>query len=128
MRAAREHLIELQQVAPRLQELTRQLESFPQPRAEAEQELKHAREKIETARTRHTESLKQRKKLELDVQQVEERVAKHKSQMYEVKSNEAYRALQEEVTTEEKAKAKLEDQELEIMLAAEELEKQIKTA
>ena len=128
MLADLEHLIELQQVDLRLQELTRQLDSFPQRRAEAEQELKHARDKIETARARHTDCLKQRKKLELDVQQVEERVAKHKSQMYEVKSNEAYRALQEEVTTEEKAKAKLEDQELEIMLAAEELEKQIKAA
>ena len=128
MLADLEHLIELQQVDLRLQELTRQLESFPQRRAEAEQELKQAREKIETARTRHTESLKQRKTLELDVQQVEERVSKHKSQMYEVKSNEAYRALQEEVAAEEKQKAKLEDQELEIMLAAEELEKLIKTA
>src|SRR3989338_8284676 len=127
MLADLEHLIDLQQVDLRLQELTRQLESFPQRRAEAEQELKHAREKIETARTRHTESLKQRKTLELDVQQVEERVSKHKSQMYEVKSNEAYRALQEEVAA-EKQKAKLEDQELEIMLAAEELEKLIKTA
>jgi len=71
MLADLEHLIDLQQVDLRLQELTRQLESFPQRRAEAEQELKHAREKIETARTRHTESLKQRKTLELDVQQVE---------------------------------------------------------
>src|SRR3989338_1450970 len=128
MLADLEHLIDLQQVDLRLQELTRQLESLPQRRAEAEQELKHAREKIETARTRHTESLKQRKTLELDVQQVEERVSKHKSQMYEVKSNEAYRALQEEVAAEEKQKAKLEDQELEIMLAAEELEKLIKAA
>jgi len=123
-----EHLIELQQVDLRLQELTRQLESLPPRRREAEQELQQARQAVEQARVAHTESLKQRKKLELDVQQVEERIAKHKSQMYEVKSNEAYRALQDEVKAEEEQKAKLEDQELEVMLAAEELEKKIKAS
>lgn len=128
MLADLEHLIELQQVDLRLQELIRQLESFPQRRREAEEELQHARQAVEQARTRHTEALKQRKKLELDVQQVDERIAKHKSQMYEVKSNEAYRALQDEARAEEETKAKLEDQELEVMVAAEELEKQIKAA
>ncbi len=123
-----ERLIELQQVDLRLQELTLQLELFPQRRAETEQELTRARQTLDAARQRHSESLKARKKLELDVKQVEEKISKHKSQIYELKSNEAYRALQEEIRTEEEERGKLEDQELEVMLAAEELEKEVKSA
>ncbi|MBI4466196.1 MAG: hypothetical protein HY656_02050 [Acidobacteria bacterium] len=128
MLADLERLIELQQVDLRLQELTRQIELFPQRRAEAEQELARARQVVADGRARHTESLKERKKLELDVKSIEERVRKHKDQLYEVKSNEAYRALQQEIEADEKLKAQAEDRELEAMIAAEELEKQIKAA
>lgn len=123
-----ERLIELQQVDLRLQELTRQTELFPQQRAEVERQLSDARRHVETARQQHTETLKQHKKLELDVQQLEERISKHKSQLYEVKTNEAYRALQEEITHDEKAKSEAEDRVLEAMLGAEDLVKEIKAA
>lgn len=128
MLADLQRLIELQQVDLRLQELTRQIELFPQRRAEAEQKRAHARATIEQHRLRHTESLKERKKLEIDVQQLEEKISKHKSQMYEVKSNEAYRALQQEIEEEQARKTQAEDRVLEAMIAAEEWEKQIQAA
>lgn len=127
MLADLERLIELQQVDLRLRDLNRQLELFPRRHAEAEAELTRAREALALHRAAHTESLKQRKKLEIDVQQLEERIGKHKEQMYEVKSNEAYRALQHEVEVDEKQKGQAEDRVLEAMIAAEEEEKQIKT-
>lgn len=128
MLADLERLIELQRADLRLRELSRQIEEFPGRRKQAEAELAHAREVLARHRNAHTESLKARKKLEIDVQQFEERVRKHKEQMYQVKSNEAYRALQHEAEAEERQKAGAEDRVLEAMIAAEEEEKAIKTA
>lgn len=128
MLADLERLIDLQQVDLRLRELTHQIELFPPQRAQAEQPLHQARDHLAQIRSRHTDSLKERKRLELDVQQLEEKITKHREQIYQVKSNEAYRALQEEIALEEKNQAAAEDLELEAMIAAEELEKGIKTA
>ena len=128
MLADLERLIELQQVDLRLQELTRHIDLFPKHRAETQQQLARARDALAHYRARHTESLKERKKRELDVQQLEEKIHKHKEQIYEVKSNEAYRALQHEIELDEQQKAQAEDRVLEAMIAAEELEKQIQAA
>lgn len=128
MLADLEHLIELQQVDLRLLELTRQIELFPRQRSEAEAELAQARQALEQVRARHTDLLKQRKRLEIDVQQFDERIGKHRQQIYEVKSNEAYRALQHEIDEEENRKTQAEDRVLEAMIAAEETEKEIKKA
>ena len=128
MLADLERLIALQQVDLRLRELSRQIEQFPGRRNQAEAELAAARGSLTRHRGAHTESLKARKKLELDMQQFDERIRKHKEQMYEVKSNEAYRALQHEVEEEERQKAGAEDKVLEAMIAAEEEEKAIKAA
>jgi len=128
MLADLERLIELQQVDLRLRELSRQIEQFPGRRQQAEAELAHAREELARHRSAHTESLKARKILELDVQQFDERIRKHKTQMYVVKSNEAYRALQHEADAEERQKAGAEDKVLEAMISAEEEENAIKKA
>ncbi|MFQ5777885.1 MAG: zinc ribbon domain-containing protein [Terriglobia bacterium] len=128
MLADLERLIELQQVDLRLHEHTHQIELFPQRRTQAEQPLLQARERLSQGRARHTESLQERKKLELDVQQFEEKIRKYNDQLLQVKSNEAYRALQDEIALEEKNKAAAEDRELEAMIAAEEFEKEIQAA
>jgi len=128
MLADLQRLIDLQQVDLRLHDLTRQIELFPKRRAQAESELSRTRHTLEQGRSHHTESLKARKKLELDVKQLEERISKHKGQIYEVKSNEAYRALQQEIDADEQQKIQAEDRVLEAMIAVEELEKRIKAA
>ncbi len=128
MLADLERLIELQQVDLRLLELNRQLQLFPRKRTEAQQELEGARARLEQARHAHTDSLKDRKRLELDVQQFKEKIDKHRGQLYEVKSNEAYRALQHEIEEEQGRMTAAEDRVLEAMIAAEEQEKQIKSA
>jgi len=128
MLADLQRLIDLQQADLRLRDLQDQIAQFPRQRADSEAELAQAHHELEQARHDHTESLKTRKKLELDVQQLEERVSKHKAQIYEVKSNEAYRALQDEIDAEEKNRTLAEDRVLEAMIAAEELEKKIKQA
>ena len=128
MLADLERLIELQQVDLRLLELNRQLQLFPRKRSEAQQELESARARLEQARTAHTDSLKDRKRLELDVQQYKEKIDKHRGQLYEVKSNEAYRALLHEIEEEQGRMTAAEDRVLEAMIGAEEYEKQIKSS
>lgn len=128
MLADLERLIELQQVDLRLHELLRQIKLLPQKRQQAQQELAQARARLEALRNAHTESLKDRKRLEIDVQQFKEKIEKHRAQLYEVKSNEAYRALQHEIEEEQKKMALAEDRVLEAMIAAEEQEKGIKTS
>ncbi|HEX9759462.1 MAG TPA: C4-type zinc ribbon domain-containing protein, partial [Candidatus Acidoferrales bacterium] len=78
------------------------------------------------AKESHIQSLKDRKTFEMDVDQWKERLRKYKDQSYEVRSNEAYKALQHEIENAEKEIAKAEDRLLERMMAGEEFEKQVK--
>jgi len=122
------HLIELQQVDLRLRQLTRQIEEFPSQLAALDTQLRHALQALQDRRDRLTQSIKDRKKCELEVQALEEKIRKYKDQIYEVKSNEAYRALQQEIEATEQEKRQWEDRELEAMIAAEQLEKEVKEA
>ena len=119
-------LIELQRVDLRLREVTHQIDQFPARLAALEKKLHDARAAQQARRERLTESLKNRKKFELDVQALEDKISKYKEQLYEVKSNEAYRALQHEIELAEQEKRTGEDKELEAMIAVEELEAGLK--
>jgi len=119
-------LIELQRVDLRLREVTHQIDQFPARLAALEKKLHDAQAAQQARRERLTESLKNRKKFELDVQALEDKISKYKEQLYEVKSNEAYRALQHEIELAEQEKRAGEDKELEAMIAVEELEAGLK--
>ncbi len=119
-------LIELQRVDLRLREVTHQIEQFPARLAALEKKLHDAHAAQQSRRDRLTESLKSRKRFELDVQALEDKISKYKEQLYEVKSNEAYRALQHEIELAEQEKRAAEDKELEVMIAVEELEAELK--
>jgi len=120
------HLIELQQVDLRLRHLTYQIEEFPSQLAALDAQLRRAQQAQQDRRDRLTQSIKDRKKFELEAQALEEKIRKYKDQIYEVKSNEAYRALQHEIEEAEQEKRQWEDRELEVMIAAEQLEKEVK--
>jgi predicted nucleic acid-binding Zn-ribbon protein len=119
-------LIELQRVDLRLREVTHQIDQFPARLAALEKKLHDAHAAQQARRDRLTESLKSRKRFELDVQALEDKISKYKEQLYEVKSNEAYRALQHEIELAEREKRGGEDKELEAMIAVEELEAALK--
>jgi uncharacterized protein len=72
--------------------------------------------------------VRDRKKYELDVEQWKERVRKYKDQTSQVKTNEAFKALQHEVDNGEKEITNAEDRLLEQMVAGEQYEKQIKAS
>jgi len=122
------HLIELQRLDLQLIGLREQLGVFPKRLAEVEKRLEAARAELAAAKEALTNSLKDRKKYELDVEQWKERARKYKDQVYEIKSNEAYKALQHEIQNAEEEIAKAEDRLLERMVAGEEYERQVKAA
>jgi predicted nucleic acid-binding Zn-ribbon protein len=122
------HLVELQLVDLRLSELGALLESFPKRLAQLDARLAAARQQLATAKEALLTSLKDRKKYELDVEQWKEKANKYKGQSFEVKTNEAYKALQHEIQNAEAEMSRAEDRLLDRMMAGEEYERQVKAA
>lgn len=122
------NLIELQKVDLRLIDVRAALAAFPKRIAEVEARVGAARATLAHAKESLTGSLKDRKKYELDVEQWKEKARKYKDQSYEVRSNEAYKALQHEIQMAEAEIAKAEDRLLDRMIAGEDFERQVKAA
>lgn len=121
-------LVALQNVDLRLNDVRARLATFPKHLSEVDARLALARDALAKAKEGVTAALKERKKYELDVDQWKEKLRKYKDQIYEVKTNEAYKALQHEIQTVEAEIAKAEDRLLEKMVAGEEFERQVKAA
>src|ERR1700682_3318829 len=121
-------LIELQAVDLRLIEIRERLTRFPKRLAELEGRVGAARQQIITAKDALTGSLKDRKTYEMDVEQWKERAKKYRNQSGEVKTNEAYKALQHEIQNAEDEVAKAEDRLLDRMVAGEDYDRQLKAA
>jgi predicted nucleic acid-binding Zn-ribbon protein len=128
MHPAIPHLIELQRIDHQIAVLRGELEAFPKRIREADAKLNGARAGVAAAKETHTNSQKERKKFELDVEQWKDRARKYRDQSGAVKTNEAYKALQHEIANAEAEIAKAEDRQLEVMVAGEESERRVKAA
>ena len=128
MHPAIPHLIELQRVDHQIAALRAELETFPKRIREADAKVSGARAELAGAKEAHTQGATERKKLEFDVQQWKDRARKYREQSGAVKTNEAYKALQHEITNAEAEVAKAEDRQLEIMMAGEDAERRLKSA
>jgi uncharacterized protein len=122
------NLIDLQTLDLRLAELHARIAAFPGQLEEVEASLARARDAVARAKESVTTAARERKKYELDVDDWKGRVRKYKDQIYEVKTNEAYKALQHEITTAEAQVADAEDRLLEQMVASEDFDRQVKEA
>jgi predicted nucleic acid-binding Zn-ribbon protein len=123
-----QRLVELQAADLRLAELRAKLGALPQQLAAIEKRVADARQQISSAKDALTASLKARKTYEMDVDSWREKARKYREQSFEVKTNEAYKALQHEIEHAEKEMAQAEDRLLERMVAGEEFERQLKAA
>ena len=128
MHPAIPHLLELQTADQHISALRAELDAFPKRIREADLKLTGARHAVAAAREANTHSLTERKKFELDVQQWKDRAKKYREQSGAVKTNEAYKALQHEITNAEAEVAKAEDRQLEIMMGGEDSERRVKSA
>jgi len=119
-------LIELQEVDSRLAEVQARLDALPRRVMDAKKRVETARQQHAEAKTALTNSLKDRKTFEMDVQSWKEKVKKYKDQTAQVKSNDAYKALLHEIEMAEAEIVKAEDRLLERMMAGEQYEVQVK--
>src|ERR1700716_604484 len=126
MHPAIPHLIELQRVDHQIAVLRGDLEGFPRRIREAEAKLGSARAEVASAKEAHAQIIAERKKFEFDGQQWKDRARKYRDQSGAVKTNEAFKALQHEIANAEAEVAKADDRQLEVMMAAEEVERRVK--
>src|SRR6202011_4825461 len=110
----------------RLQDVHARLVAFPKKIAEAEARKAAAKAELEKSKAAQLATVKDRKRYELDVEGWKEKVRKYKDQTSQIKTNEAYKALQHEVQMAEEQIAKAEDRLLEQMVSGEEYDRRIK--
>src|SRR3970040_1771087 len=96
------HLVELQAVDIRLNDVRARLATFPKHLAEVNARVEAARTQLTHSKEALTKSLKDRKTYEMDVDQWKEKVRKYKDQTGSVKTNESYKALLHEIEMAEK--------------------------
>jgi len=119
-------MLELQRLDQITAGLRGELEGMPKRLREADAKLNGERAALAAAKEALAQALGQRKKLELDVQQWKDRAKKYREQSGSVKTNEAYKALQQEIANAEAEASKAEDRVLEQMMAVEEAERRVK--
>jgi predicted nucleic acid-binding Zn-ribbon protein len=128
MHPAIPQLLEVQRLDQTIASLRADLESLPKRLRDADAKLNGARDAVTAAKEALTHTLTERKKFELDAEQWKDRAKKYRAQSSSVKTNEAYKALHQEIANAEAEVSKSEDQVLEQMMAVEEVERRVRHA
>jgi len=123
-----QNLLDLQNVDVRLSSVRERLARFPKKLADSDSRVAAARATIDSSKASQQAAIKDRKKYELDVESWKEKARKYRDQGTQVKTNEAYRALQHEIQLAEQQISNAEDRLLEQMVAGEEYDHRIKAA
>ena len=120
--------VRLQEIDNRLAELAKEIAALPKHIAEIEKKLGAHERKLDADRAALTANQKDRRKCESDIPVQETKISKLKDQMLTTKTNEQYRAFQNEIEFCQKEIRKLEDRILELMSESEPLEIAVKAA
>jgi uncharacterized protein len=120
--------LRLQALDRNIASLENEIATLPKHIAEIERRLELHSRRLEADRAALSANQRERKKLEGDVQVQEQKISKLKTQMLEAKTNEQYRAFQNEIAYAEGEIRKAEDKVLELMEQSERLEKNVKAA
>jgi uncharacterized protein len=121
-------LIRLQTIDLAVQGLRLRIEKFPGISKALDEKLRSAQAGLEAAKERVKNNQAGRKKYEGEISNTESKISKYRDQMMAVKTNDEYRALQHEIEHAQKGISKTEDELLNLMLEAESLQSEIKTA
>jgi predicted nucleic acid-binding Zn-ribbon protein len=121
-------VIRLQEVDNRLADLHREISALPKHIAEIEKKLVAHERKLEADRAALAGNQKERKKCEVDIQTQEQKISKLKDQTLQAKTNDVYRAFQNEIEFCQKEIRKCEDRILELMSESEPLDRNVKAA
>jgi len=121
-------LIQLQTLDEKIKEISLFLEKIPVRIEKIDQKIKTSFESIALSKEKLVLNQKKRRDLEADVQDAKAQIAKYRHQLNGVKTNKEYSALLKEINESEEKIEKLEEQILEEMLSADEIENEIKRA
>ena len=121
-------IVEVQQLDRQVAELTVQIDSLPKQIQTLQSQLDDFIHTHEERKKRLAANLKERKDLESDIKAIQEKITKHKDQLYQVKTNDQYRAMLKEIEGEEGEIRKIEDQILEKMIESEDIQKHVQEA
>jgi len=121
-------VIRLQEIDNKLAELTREIAALPVHIKEIEKKLTSHERKLEADRAALAANQKERKGCDATIQTQEQKISKLKDQMLTAKTNEQYRAFQNEIDFCQNEIRKAEDRILELMTESEPLDKNVKAA
>jgi predicted nucleic acid-binding Zn-ribbon protein len=121
-------VVEVQQLDQQVAELTVLIDSLPKQIQTLQSQLDDFIHTHEERKKRLAANLKERKDLEGEIKAIQEKITKHKDQLYQVKTNDQYRAMLKEIEGEEGSIRKIEDQVLEKMIESEEIQKNVQEA
>jgi len=121
-------VVRLQEIDNRLADLAREIATLPKHIAEIEKKLGAHERKLDADRAALAANQKDRKKCETDIPVQEQKISKLKDQMLSTKTNEQYRAFQNEIEFCQKEIRRLEDRILELMSESEPLDIAVKAA
>ena len=120
--------LRLQALDRKIASLETEIATLPKHIAEIEKKLESHTRRLEADRAALTANQRERKKLEGDIQMQEQKISKLRDQTLQAKTNEQYRAFQNEITYAEGEIRKAEDRILDLMEQSEPLEKNVKAA
>lgn len=121
-------VIRLQDIDTRLEALAREIATLPKHIAEIEKKLGVHERRLDADRAALAANQKERKQCETDIQTQEQKISKLKDQMLQAKTNEQYRAFQNEIDFCQANIRKSEDRILELMSESDPLDKAVKAA
>jgi hypothetical protein len=120
MKEIRDLLLSLQDLDDTLDELRREAEAIPARKRDLEEEVRAEEAGLEKAKEDSEHIAIERKDQELELESVNEKMTKFQTQLYQVKTNREYEALQHEIGDLKEKAAVLEDRILESLERAEE--------
>ncbi len=121
-------VLQVQKMDLRIAELEKEIASLPLELARIEKKLDSHKRRIEADKSGLTANVRDRKKLEGDIQTHQAKITKLKDQIMQAKTNEQLRAFQHEIEFAEGEIVKCEERTIELLSSAEPLEAAVKKA
>ena len=123
-----ELIVRLQSLDLRVAELRREIAALPKEIAIIEKALDGHQRKLDADRAVVSGNQKERRQIDSDVQMHQQKISKLRDQMSSAKTNEQFRAFQNEIDFVQQQIKKSEDRTLELMEELEGLDKNVKAA
>jgi uncharacterized protein len=123
-----ERLIRLQELDTETEQRRKWTADLPTLLEALEQRVADRQAAVDGARQRHADNLAARRALEKDLAVVQGRLTRFRDQLMEVKTNKEYLAMQHEIATAEEGVRTFEDQILELLVSADEIGAELKSA